>query len=97
MKYVARVSEVLQSDVHMGVDIVDGRIVSGAPLPHPERVEIEPSADTGGCMMFRYTRKGEFCGDTWHESMDRAFDQARSEYGLNREDFLLVHDGAGGS
>ena len=33
-----------------------------------------------GPMLFRYTSSGEFAGDTWHESLDQAKDQAEFEY-----------------
>ena len=32
-------------------------------------------------MLYRYTLSGEFAGDTWHESVERAKNAARWEYG----------------
>jgi hypothetical protein len=34
-----------------------------------------------GAMLFRYTAYGEFGGDTWHESVAEAQEQAADEYG----------------
>jgi hypothetical protein len=34
-----------------------------------------------GPMLFRYTAAGDFAGDTWHESLDKAKGQAQFEYG----------------
>ena len=94
MKYIARVREVLQTGIHSIGRIDNEKVVAGEPLPLPERVEIEATEDGGECMMYRYTRAGAFCGDTWHEDLESAFDQAAFEYGLKREDFLMVHDGS---
>ncbi|MDQ2703051.1 MAG: hypothetical protein M3Y70_09655 [Pseudomonadota bacterium] len=59
----------------------------------PDIVEIEPEPGKECCMMYRYTKAGEFCGDTWHEDLEAAFAQAEREYGLSASDFLLAHDG----
>lgn len=40
----------------------------------------EPKGDT---MLFRYTAHGEMCGDTPHDSLSDAEDQASREYGLS--------------
>ena len=68
--------------------LVDGDIRAVADMPLPDRVEIIPEATGGSFMLFRYTKDGEDCGDTWHETLDDAFDQAAFEYGLTRTDFL---------
>ena len=91
MKFVARVRKVIRSGIHSIGHIRDGEVVAGDPLPLPDRVEIEVSPDSDTCMMYRYTRSGEFGGDTWHEDLESAFDQAEFEYGLTRGDFLVVH------
>lgn len=97
MKYVARVREVLKTGIHTIARIKDGEVVALDPMALPERIEIEASEDGGECMMYRYTRTGEFCGDTWHECLESALGQAEYEYGLKREDFLVLHDGAQGT
>lgn len=33
-----------------------------------------------GPMLYRYTAAGQFAGDTWHESLEQARDQASFEY-----------------
>ena len=33
-----------------------------------------------GPMLYRYASSGEFAGDTWHQSLDQAKDQAEFEY-----------------
>lgn len=91
MKYIAKVQKVLHKNIH-GI----GAIVNGEPkivgyLPLPDRVEIEVnSSETEDCMMYRYTNNGEFCGDTWHETIANAFSQAEFEYGLTPNDFELT-------
>jgi hypothetical protein len=91
MKCIARVRNVLQTGIHKIAKIENGGFASLDPMSLPERVEIEAS-DGGECMMYRYTRSGELCGDTWHEDIESAFGQAEFEYGLKREDFLVLHD-----
>jgi hypothetical protein len=65
-------------------------------MPLPDRVEIVPDPGSDHYFMHRYAKSGQFCGDTWHEDLQAAFDQAIFEYGLVAEDFLLVHEGGAG-
>ena len=61
---------------------------AGYPLD-PDRML--PTADVvllvsqpkGETMLFRYTAHGELCGDTPHDSLTEAEDQASREYGLS--------------
>jgi hypothetical protein len=92
-KYVARVREVHMAGIHKVGHIENGQVVAGSPMPLPDRVEIEPDIDGAACMMYRYTKSGDFCGDTWHQDLASALDQAKFEYGLEGTDFLLVTDG----
>jgi hypothetical protein len=63
-------------------------VVPVADLPLPTRVEIElEGGPNEPCMMFRYNDAGEDCGDTWHENLTQALDQAKFEYGLGEADF----------
>lgn len=61
-----------------------------------DRIEIESEPGSSHYLVCRYTKSGEFCGDTWHEDLEAAFHQANFEYGLSASDFLLVHDGVSG-
>jgi hypothetical protein len=89
MKYVAVVTKVLRPGIHKVGGFRDGEPVA-KDLPAPDRVEIECEGVGLPCMMFRFTNEGEFCGDTWHESLASAFAQAKFEYGLSQEDFVLI-------
>ncbi|MGH9892917.1 MAG: hypothetical protein ACREA0_13195, partial [bacterium] len=56
--------------------------VPGGPqeyLPFPDVVLLVPHGS--GVMLYRYMKDGTFSGDTWHESIQHAHDQARFEYG----------------
>jgi len=87
-KYVARVTQVLRTGIHKIGTVRDGKVIPIAELPLPNRVEIELKGDPSKpCMMFRYTDSNDFCGDTWHESLDAAFGQAEFEYGILPKDF----------
>jgi hypothetical protein len=48
-------------------------------LPWPDVILLVASDDPGA-MLFRYTAHGEFGGDTWHESVEGAREQAAFEY-----------------
>ena len=94
MKYVARIKEVLRPGIHRVAQIVDGNLTSGEVLREPDRVEISIEAGGTSCFMYRYTRTGEFCGDTWHATLDDAVAQAQFEFGLKRSDFVEVIEGS---
>ena len=88
MKYVARVADVLHSINKIGT-IVEGELRVVSDMPVPDRVEIVPEAN-GSFFLYRYTRSGDFCGDTMHETLQDAFSQAEYEYGLREANFLKV-------
>jgi len=86
VKYTARVTQVLHAGIHYVAGLQSGKLVRGAALPSPDLIEIEQASD-GSCTFFRFTDSGEFCGDTWHETLAEAFGQAEYEYGLTEKDF----------
>jgi len=91
MKYVARVTQLLRTGVHALGELRDGEVHRVAYLPRPDRLEVElEGGPEQPCMMYRYTDAGEFCGDTWHETLRDAFAQANDEYGLSEGDFRLI-------
>lgn len=54
---------------------------SGEPqvsLPLPDFLVIEETKE--GFYLFRYTKAGDFGGDTWHQSLQDAKDQATFEF-----------------
>ena len=94
MRYVATVTRVLRQGIHTRGAIVHGELKTVGAMPLAERVEIElDGTEMQPCMMYRYTNDGQFCGDTWHETLAAAFQQAEFEYGLTRSDFQLVQRG----
>jgi hypothetical protein len=48
-------------------------------MPAPAVLVLEPVAG-GNAMLFRFTSTGDDCGDTWHQSIDEAKEQAAFEY-----------------
>jgi hypothetical protein len=48
-------------------------------LPGPRVVVIKEDPD--GIFLYRYTEDGSVVGDTWHQSVDEAKEQASFEYG----------------
>lgn len=48
-------------------------------MPQADVLVLEP-LDDGNFMLLRYTAKGDYCGDTWHQSLDEAKQQAAFEF-----------------
>ena len=87
-KFVVSVKRDLLPGIHKIGTFQKDEFRPVADLPLPNRVEIEMDGGRQDpCVMYRYTDGGEFCGDTWHENLDAAFDKAKSEYGLIEDDF----------
>lgn len=61
-------------------------------LPPPD-VILLVSEPKGQTMLFRYTAHGELCGDTPHDSIGQAEEQAASEYGEALLGWLDVPEG----
>jgi len=56
-----------------------GGVDTGYPLPRAEVVVLETRPE--GVFLVRFTRDGEFAGDTWHPTADEAHGQADFEFG----------------
>jgi hypothetical protein len=61
---------------------------SRVAMPFPDVVLIE--GDATQAMTYRYGANGEFCGDTWDESLEAAKSQAAEEYGDALGEWLPV-------
>ena len=93
MIYIAKVKQVLQSDIHKIGTIENGELKNVSLMPQADRIEIElEGSEIDPCMMYRFTKDDEFCGDTWHENFAAALSQAAFEYGLKREDFKVLEN-----
>jgi hypothetical protein len=57
-----------------------GQLVPHEELPWPKVLLIRPGQEAG-YLLYRYTREGEFAGDTWHLTLDEAKEQAEFEFG----------------
>jgi hypothetical protein len=51
-----------------------------AYLPRPDVLLMEVAQDRRATL-FRYAADGEYCGETWHASVEEAMDEAAHEYG----------------
>lgn len=90
MKYSATPRLLKLKNIHLALDVDHGELIDAVPMPMPDRIEIEVESVTGYCALYRYTATGQFYGDTWHENLDAAFQQASFEYGLSPQDFLVA-------
>jgi hypothetical protein len=55
--------------------------VKEAPLELPSADFVILEETSQGFYLFRYTRSGEFAGDTWHQNRQDALEQAGHEFG----------------
>ena len=97
MKHVARPREFKRPGMHTIGRVSGGELTKSGAMLLPDRVEIEPEPGGDHYLLYRYTKAGEVCGDTWHEDLEAAFAQAEYEYGLTASDFLTVHYSNAGS
>ena len=88
MKWFARVQEVLAPGVHKIGVVSDSGLETLRDLKVPTRIEIVAESSGGPCMLYRYNKEGQTCGDSWHMTLEEAYSQARYEYGLEPSDFL---------
>lgn len=57
-----------------------------------QRLEIETDeTDTGGAFIYYYDYDGN-AYDTWHNSLESAFESATDQFGINREDWEVLAD-----
>ena len=52
-----------------------------------ETIKLEIVQEDIGFFLFRYNQDG-FFGDTWHETLEEAKDQAKFEFGINQDWWL---------
>jgi hypothetical protein len=56
-------------------------------LPPAALLIIDAEPDGGGLSLIRYSDKGDFAGDTWHQSLEDAKRQAAFEFGTITWDY----------
>ena len=79
---IRRVSLVGPVDQRLAVHTAGYPLDPESMLPTPD-VVLVVSHPSGETMLFRYTAHGELCGDTPHDNLTEAEDQASQEYGLS--------------
>ena len=60
-------------------------------FPTASWVEISEE-DEGGYSLIRFDSTDDFCGDTWHQSLEEAYRQAEFEFGIASGDWAQVAD-----
>jgi hypothetical protein len=79
MKLRARIhTEGLTS--HAIATLQDDQAVATRKLPNPSLLEIVP--DANAFLLLRFDSAGNCVGDTWHETVDLAKNQALYEFGV---------------
>ncbi|HMP04412.1 MAG TPA: hypothetical protein PKC45_18125 [Gemmatales bacterium] len=92
-KLSAPVTRVLRHINYHGNLVGQGELVRNEPLPVPSKVVIEVE-DSDSIYLERFAGDGTFAGDTWHSCIEEAFDQARYEFGIERDEWQEVQDDA---
>jgi len=80
MKMKAKVLQNQGRTTHYLGQPVDGMLVPTAQLPSASHVEIRP--EDGAYYLIRFDSTGNYCGDTWHLSLEEAQSQAEFEFGI---------------
>lgn len=93
MKLKAWVRQRTGQTVHSEGTIIDGQpeAVEGMPPAH----WVELVQEDGNYFLYRLTVSGDFAGDTWHETLQGAKAQAKSEFGIQESDWktgILIWD-----
>jgi|GEM_PF-1142829 len=87
--YVALVNQILRSVQFVGLPPELSSDASHQALPGPDVLVIEYESEDS-CMLYRYQWGGTFGGDTWHETLQKAFQQAEYEFGTEIADWIAV-------
>lgn len=87
MKLKAFVHRVTGKTTHRVGTLIDGMPVAHEKMSDAAWVVIEER--DGSCTLIRYSRAGEFAGDTWHPTFEEAKRQARFEYDIQDSDWFL--------
>jgi hypothetical protein len=72
------------------------RLVTRLRAPWPEDTRVHALSIEwvdGAWYMFLLTSSGDFINDTWHRSLEEAFEQGQILYGVTREDWRPVPEG----
>ena len=56
-------------------------------LAVPATVEIQ--AEKSGFLLLRFDSSGQFSGDTWHQTLEEAKEQARVEFNISDSDWEM--------
>jgi hypothetical protein len=75
---------------HTAVAVLPVGIAALGDMADPAYVEIVDGE--GGFYLNRYATDGAFITDTWHETLDKAMEQAQSEFEIAEEDWVLMDD-----
>jgi len=89
------VQHVLGWQARFGGEPHAGWLPAHAAKPHPTPtveavLDIEILHDESGYFLVWESRNTEHAGDTWHETLEDAVDQARKSFGVRPEDWESV-------
>jgi hypothetical protein len=77
------------ADVSHGLGATEFSVpVIGQKEQFPLACRLEIVAVDSGYSLQRYDQESRFCGDTWHQSIEEAKEQASFEFNTNEEDWV---------
>ena len=96
---MAVIKRVLAVQVRFGGEVHSGWLPANAATPQPTPVEealvdFEVHEVDGGYILAWYSRNTSHHGDSWHETLEDALEQARSEFGVGPEEWHSVRLGS---
>jgi hypothetical protein len=86
--------------VEFGGEEHSGWLPAGAAWPRPTPVEVavvdfEISEVVGGYLLEWYSRNTNHWGDTWHDTLEGALEEARHSFGIQPDEWQPVEHSAG--
>ena len=95
MRFVTKLLHVAEPSTvrhYLGMPPLDrGADDNRTQMPPARFLLIEQNTD--GTFLIRHSQTGEFCGDTWHESIEDAKNQAEYEFGSAVQRWIAIPDG----
>jgi hypothetical protein len=96
---MAAIKRLLAVPVRFGGEVHSGWLPANAVTPPPTPVEhalvdLEVDELEGGYILEWYSRNTSHRGDSWHETLEDALEQASTEFGVRPEEWQSVRLGS---
>ena len=89
----AEVAEGIRGKTRHMIGLPPGLGASDPPIDMPSARYVLVEELDEGHFLFRFASDGSDGGDTWHESLEHALEQAEFEYGLSEDAWKTIPNG----